>query len=77
MWVLGGLLAVVVPSDGRLGIFLIALVLLFAGLWYVGSVRRGYPEAAPGDGPPIGDAPAPADAPAPPRKQPTGGEAPE
>jgi hypothetical protein len=74
VWVLGGLLAVVLPSNGRLGIFLIALVLLFAGLWYVGSVRRGYPEIAAGDAAPADDAPDPA---APPRKQPTGGEAPE
>jgi hypothetical protein len=40
LWVLGGLLAVVFPSDGRWGIFLVALVLLFAGLSYVGAVRR-------------------------------------
>jgi hypothetical protein len=32
-----------VPSRGRLGIFLIAVVLLFAGLWYVGAVRRPAP----------------------------------
>jgi len=72
VWVLGGLLAVVLPSNGRLGIFLIALVLLFAGLWYVGSVRRGYPEIA-------GDAPVDhvSDPPETPRKQPTVGEVPE
>jgi len=40
LWVLGGVLAVVFPSDGRWGIFLVALVLLFAGLSYVGAVRR-------------------------------------
>jgi hypothetical protein len=40
LWVLGGVLAVIFPSDGQLGIFLVALVLLFAGLSYVGAVRR-------------------------------------
>jgi MFS family permease len=40
LWVLGGVLAVVFPSDGKWGIFLVALVLLFAGLSYVGAVRR-------------------------------------
>jgi hypothetical protein len=44
VWVLGGLLAVVFPSKGllggRSGIFLVALVLLFAGLSYIGAVRR-------------------------------------
>ena len=50
-WVLGGLLAVVIPSRGRPGIFLIALVLLFAGLWYVGAVRRPAPEAGTDAGP--------------------------
>jgi hypothetical protein len=40
VWVLGGLLAVVFPGGGRSGIFLVALVLLFAGLSYVGAVRR-------------------------------------
>ena len=40
VWVLGGLLAVVFPGGGRSGIFLVALVLLFAGLSYVGTVRR-------------------------------------
>jgi hypothetical protein len=39
-WVLGGLLAVVYWGGGRSGIFLVALVLLFAGLSYVGAVRR-------------------------------------
>jgi hypothetical protein len=50
-WVLGGLLAVILPSDGRLGIFLIALVLLFAGFWYVGAVRRPAPEPGADSGP--------------------------
>ena len=39
-WVLGGVIAVVYWGGGRSGIFLVALVLLFAGLSYVGSVRR-------------------------------------
>ena len=45
VWVLGGLLAVLFFGGGRAGIFLVALVLLFGGLSYVGSVRRG--EATP------------------------------
>jgi predicted MFS family arabinose efflux permease len=40
VWVLGGLLAVVFPGGGRSGIFLVALVLMFAGLSYIGAVRR-------------------------------------
>jgi hypothetical protein len=40
VWVLGGLLAVLYPAGGRSGIFLVALVLLFAGLSYVATVRR-------------------------------------
>jgi MFS family permease len=40
VWVAGGVLAVVFPGGGRSGIFLVAVVLLFAGLSYVGSVRR-------------------------------------
>jgi MFS family permease len=40
LWVVGGVFAVIFPSDGRWGIFLVALVLLFAGLSYVGAVRR-------------------------------------
>jgi hypothetical protein len=40
LWVVGGVVAVIFPSDGRWGIFLVALVLLFAGLSYVGAVRR-------------------------------------
>jgi Major Facilitator Superfamily len=39
-WVTGGMIAVVFPGGGRGGIFLVALVLLFAGLSYVGGVRR-------------------------------------
>jgi hypothetical protein len=41
--VIGGVFAVIFPSDGRWGIFLVALVLLFAGLSYVGAVRRPAP----------------------------------
>jgi MFS family permease len=40
VWVGGGVVAVLFPGGGRGGIFLVALVLLFAGLSYVGSVRR-------------------------------------
>ncbi len=40
VWVAGALLAVVFPGGGRGGIFLVALVLLFAGFSYVGGVRR-------------------------------------
>jgi MFS family permease len=40
VWVAGALLAVLFPGGGRGGIFLVALVLMFAGLSYVGSFRR-------------------------------------
>jgi hypothetical protein len=40
VWVIGGLLAVAFFGGGRSGIFLVALVLLFGGLSYVGAVRR-------------------------------------
>ncbi|HET9728735.1 MAG TPA: hypothetical protein VFR41_04900, partial [Acidimicrobiia bacterium] len=40
VWVAGAVIAVLFPGSGRLGIFLVALVLLFAGLSYVGNVRR-------------------------------------
>jgi MFS family permease len=39
-WVVGGVLAVIFPGGGRGGIFVVALVLLFAGLSYVGGFRR-------------------------------------
>jgi MFS family permease len=39
-WVVGGVLAVLFWGGGRSGIFLVAVVLLFAGLSYVGTVRR-------------------------------------
>ena len=40
VWVLGGLLAVLFFGGGRAGIFLVALVLFFGGLSYIGAVRR-------------------------------------
>jgi hypothetical protein len=40
VWVIGGLLAVLFFGGGRAGIFLVALVLFFGGLSYVGAVRR-------------------------------------
>jgi hypothetical protein len=40
VWVIGGVLAVLFPGGGRSGIFIVALVLLFAGLSYLGAVRR-------------------------------------
>lgn len=46
-WVAGGVLAVLFFGGGRSGIFLVALVLLFAGLSYVGSVRRIAQRALP------------------------------
>jgi len=43
VWVIGGLVAVAFFGGGRAGIFLIALVLLFGGLSYIGAVRRQDP----------------------------------
>jgi len=40
VWVAGGVGAVVFPGGGRGGIFVVAVVLLFAGLSYVGAFRR-------------------------------------
>src|SRR5262245_47158331 len=40
VWVAGGVCAVLFPVGGRGGIFVVAIVLLFAGLSYVGAVRR-------------------------------------
>ena len=40
MWVVGGVLAVLFPGKERGGLFLLALVLLFAGLSYLGTARR-------------------------------------
>jgi len=53
VWVIGGVIAVVFPGGGRGGIFVVAVVLLFAGLSYVGAFRRIAPrDAAPGDAAP-------------------------
>jgi MFS family permease len=46
VWVAGGVGAVVFPGGGRGGIFVVAVVLLFAGLSYVGAFRRGAPRNA-------------------------------
>ena len=54
VWVLGGLVAVLFFGGGRAGIFLVALVLLFGGLSYVGAVRRS---EAPGTTPAVPPAP--------------------
>jgi MFS family permease len=40
VWVAGGICAVIFPGGGRGGIFVVAIVLLFAGLSYVGAFRR-------------------------------------
>ena len=40
VWVAGGVIAVLFPGGGRGGIFLVALVMLFAGLSYIGGFRR-------------------------------------
>jgi hypothetical protein len=40
VWVVGGVLAVLFPGKERGGLFLLALVLLFAGLSYLGTTRR-------------------------------------
>ena len=40
VWVAGGTLAVLFPGGGRGGIFVVAVVLLFGGLSYVGAFRR-------------------------------------
>jgi hypothetical protein len=54
VWVVGGVLAVLFPGKERGGLFLLALVLLFAGLSYLGTTRR---LLAAGDGwQPPGDA---------------------
>ena len=46
-WVAGGLLAVLFPGGGRSGIFLVALVLLFAGLSYANATRVAAGPAGP------------------------------
>ncbi|HEV7526672.1 MAG TPA: MFS transporter [Acidimicrobiia bacterium] len=43
VWVAGGVGAVLFPGGGRGGIFVVAVVLLFAGLSYVGAFRRSAP----------------------------------
>jgi hypothetical protein len=48
VWVLGGLLAVLFPGRERGGLFLLALVLLFAGLSYFGATRRALALAGSG-----------------------------
>jgi hypothetical protein len=45
-WVAGGVLAVTFPGGGRGGVFLVALVMLGAGLTYVGALRRSQVAAA-------------------------------
>ena len=44
VWVVGGLVAVLFSGGGRAGIFLVALVLLFGGLSYVGGGAPPGPE---------------------------------
>jgi len=46
VWVAGGVLACIFPTNGRAGLFLVALVMLFAGFAYLGAVRRGEPDEA-------------------------------
>lgn len=52
VWVVGGVLAVSYHWRERGGLFLLALVLLFAGLTYFGASRRTPPAAAGADEPP-------------------------
>jgi hypothetical protein len=40
VWVAGGVVAVIFPGGGRSGVFLVAIVLLFGGLSYLGALRR-------------------------------------
>jgi MFS family permease len=47
VWVAGGVCAVLFPGGGRGGIFVVAIVLLFAGLSYVGAFRRAPARNAP------------------------------
>jgi MFS family permease len=56
VWVAGGTIAVLFPGGGRGGIFVVAVVLLFGGLSYVGAFRRNAarqtrPEIEPGTDP--------------------------
>jgi hypothetical protein len=57
VWVIGGVLAVLFPGRERGGLFLLALVLLFAGLSYLGTTRRLL-ALADGVSPPVDDDPA-------------------
>ena len=54
VWVGGGVVAVALPLGdhlgGRVGLFLVAIVMLFAGFAYLGSVRRWEAEVRVGDG---------------------------
>jgi len=54
VWVAGGVGAVVFPGGGRGGIFIVAVVLLFAGLSYVGAFRRVVPRNKQPCSPPSG-----------------------
>jgi MFS family permease len=54
VWVAGGVGAVVFPGGGRGGIFIVAVVLLFAGLSYVGAFRRDAPRNKQPLSPPSG-----------------------
>jgi MFS family permease len=54
VWVAGGVGAVVFPGGGRGGIFIVAVVLLFAGLSYVGAFRRVVPRNKQPFSPPSG-----------------------
>ncbi len=54
VWVAGGVGAVVFPGGGRGGIFIVAVVLLFAGLSYVGAFRRVAPRNKQPFSPPSG-----------------------
>jgi hypothetical protein len=47
VWVAGALIPVILPPGLRIGLLLLALVLLFAGLSYLGGVRSGAVTAAP------------------------------
>jgi MFS family permease len=54
VWVAGGVFAVIYPGGGRGGIFVVAVVLLFAGLSYVGAFRRAAPRKTQPSLPPSG-----------------------
>ena len=54
VWVAGGVGAVIFPGGGRGGIFVVAVVLLFAGLSYVGAFRRTAPRKTQPVSPPPG-----------------------